>query len=394
MMMFENIYRGKTVLVTGHTGFKGSWISEWLSLLGARVVGYSLKPDPAIDVCYTTPHSHFNELNLRDQITAHVEGDVRKLDELVDTVSKQRPDFIFHLAAQPLVLRSYKKPHLTVETNVLGTLNLLEAVRRQETPCIMIIITTDKVYENVGWFHSYRESDMLGGHDTYSGSKACAELVISSYWRSFFAPKLGELGVAIAPVRGGNVIGGGDWAKDRIVPDSIRALSEGKAIEIRNRHATRPWQHVLELLSGYLHLGALIYRRRHMLSSVDQNEMSVALTKLHELCSPFNFGPFLNSNKSVGVLVEEILKHWPGKTLDNTTPGAPEEAGKLNLTIDKASHILGWQPKWGFEEAIQHTVDWYREFYANAHGRPEAVRELTQKQIIAYAEGLTYSVNE
>jgi CDP-glucose 4,6-dehydratase len=182
MMMFEDVYRGKTILVTGHTGFKGSWISEWLCLLGANVVGYSLKPDPSIDVCYTTPHSHFNELCLRDQITAHVEDDVRSLDGLVTTVSKYKPDYIFHLAAQPLVLRAYKEPHLTVETNVLGTLNLLEAVRRQETPCIMVMITTDKVYENVGWFHSYRESDLLGGQDTYSAhrGKACAELMISS----------------------------------------------------------------------------------------------------------------------------------------------------------------------------------------------------------------------
>ncbi len=186
VMMFENIYRGKTVLVTGHTGFKGSWISQWLSLLGANVVGYSLKPDPAVDMCCTSPYSHFNELALYDEITVSVEGDVRRLDELVAAVSEHRPDFIFHLAAQPLVLRAYEEPHLTVETNVLGTLNLLEAVRCQENPCIMIMITTDKVYQNVGWFHSYREPDKLGGHDTYSASKACAELVISSYWRSLY----------------------------------------------------------------------------------------------------------------------------------------------------------------------------------------------------------------
>ena len=198
--MFENIYRDKTVLVTGHTGFKGSWICEWLNLLGAKVVGFSLKPNSISDGCYTTPHSHFNELDLREQITAHVEGDVRNLDQLIETVCKHRPDFIFHLAAQPLVLRAYKEPNLTIETNVMGTLNLLEAVRRQEIPCVMILITTDKVYENVGWLHSYREPDMLGGHDTYSASKACAELVISSYWRSFFAPRLSELGVAVAPV--------------------------------------------------------------------------------------------------------------------------------------------------------------------------------------------------
>jgi CDP-glucose 4,6-dehydratase len=394
MMTFGNVYRGKTVLVTGHTGFKGSWISEWLNLLGAKVVGYSLKPDPAIDVCYTTPYSHFNELGLRDHITEHVEGDVRRLDDLVDTVSKHKPAFIFHLAAQPLVRRAYEEPHLTVETNVLGTLNMLEAVRLQKIPCIMIMITTDKVYENVGWLHSYREMDMLGGHDTYSASKACAELVISSYWRSFFAPKLGELGIAVAPVRGGNVIGGGDWAEYRIVPDTMRALSEGEDVRILNRSSTRPWQHVLELLGGYLHLGALIYRRREALSTARPNEMSVALAKLHELCSPFNFGPFLTSNRSVGVLVEEIFKHWPGNALDRPTPDASKEAAKLNLTIDKAYHTLGWQPRWSFEETIQHTVDWYHRFYKEAHGKPDAVKELTQQQIRAYSEGLRYAVND
>ena len=393
-MMFENIYRDKTVLVTGHTGFKGSWICEWLNLLGAKVVGFSLKPNSISDGCYTTPHSHFNELDLREQITAHVEGDIRNLDKLIETVSKHRPDFIFHLAAQPLVLRAYKEPNLTIETNVVGTLNLLEAVRRQEIPCVMILITTDKVYENVGWLHSYREPDMLGGHDTYSASKACAELIVSSYWRSFFAPKLSELGVAVAPVRGGNVSGGGDWAIDRIVPDAMRALSQGKAIEIRNRHATRPGQHVLDLLSGYLHLGALIYRRRHALSSVEPDKRGQALKRLSDLCSPFNLGPFITSNKSVGELVEEILKHWPGNDLDNTTADAPEEAGKLNLAIDKAYHTLGWQPKWGFADAVQQTVEWYSEFYANSHGNPHAVQELTRKQIKEYTDGLTFSVSE
>jgi CDP-glucose 4,6-dehydratase len=394
MTMFEGVYSGKTVLVTGHTGFKGSWISEWLCMLGANVVGYSLKPDPSTDACHTTPYSHFAELCLRDQITAHLEGDVRRLDEMATTVSTHKPDFVFHLAAQPLVLRAYKEPHLTVETNVLGALNLLEAVRLQGRPCIMIMITTDKVYENFGWLHSYREPDMLGGHDTYSASKACAELVISSYWRSFFAPTVGELGVAVAPVRGGNVIGGGDWAKDRIVPDAMKALAEKREIEIRNRDATRPWQHVLELLSGYLHLGALIHRRRAALRTAGPSRKSVALAKLDELCSPFNFGPFLTSNRSVAVLVEEILKHWPGKAVDKTAPGAPAEAGKLNLTIDKAYHTLGWQPKWTFEEAIQHTVNWYHKFYTGAQGNAKAVRELTQKQIRAYSDGLRYTVND
>jgi CDP-glucose 4,6-dehydratase len=255
-------------------------------------------------------------------------------------------------------------------------------------PSIIIMITTDKVYENVGWLHSYREPDTLGGEDTYSASKACAELVISSYWRSFFAPNLADWGITVAPVRGGNVIGGGDWAKDRIVPDAMKALHAGQKVQIRNRDATRPWQHVLELLGGYLYLGVVTSLRRQAFLEASQHARPDSLAKLAELCSPFNFGPSLASNKSVGILVDEIFKHWPGESIDNTKPGEPREAGKLNLAIDKAYHALGWQPRWSFEQAIQHTVSWYREFYSKAQGKPEAVRELTQGQIRLYSETL------
>ena len=385
MTMLENAYRGKTVLVTGHTGFKGSWLSEWLLLLGAKVVGYSL--DPANDVCFTSP-SHFTELDLRERIHAHIEGDITDLPKIQEVFSTFRPDFVFHLAAQPLVRRAYCEPYLTVETNVLGTLNVLEAARLQKRPSILIMITTDKVYENVGWLHSYREPDMLGGADTYSASKACAELIISSYWRSFFAPKLEEWGVTIAPVRGGNVIGGGDWAKDRIVPDAMKALHGETRVEIRNRNATRPWQHVLELLSGYLHLGALTSLRRQSFLESGPHGRSDALEKLAELCSPFNFGPFLSSNKSVGALVDEIFTHWAGESVDNTQSGEAKEAGKLNLAIDKAYHTLGWQPIWSFEQAVQYTVNWYSDFYTEAQGKPEAVRDITQGQIRLYSAGL------
>lgn len=385
MTMFENAYGGKTVLVTGHTGFKGSWLSEWLSLLGAKVVGYSI--DPANDVCFTSP-SHFTELGLRERIHAHIEGDVTDLQKVLATFSTYQPDFVFHLAAQPLVRRAHDEPHPTVETNVIGTLNVLEAARLQERPSIIIMITTDKVYENVGWLHSYREPDTLGGEDTYSASKACAELVISSYWRSFFAPKLDDWGITIAPVRGGNVIGGGDWAKDRIVPDVMKALHAGQQVEIRNRNATRPWQHVLELLGGYLYLGVVTSLRRQAFLEASQHARPDALAKLAELCSPFNFGPSLASNKSVGILVDEIFKHWPGESSDSTKPGEPREAGKLNLAVDKAYHALGWRPTWSFEQTIQHTVSWYREFYTKAQGKPEAVRELTQGQIRLYSDAL------
>jgi CDP-glucose 4,6-dehydratase len=355
-----------------------------------------LKKDPKLDPCYTTP-SHFLELDLHEQIAAHVENDVRFLNGVEETINRHKPDFIFHLAAQPLVLRAYAKPHLTVETNLVGTLNLLEAVRRQQKQCILIMITTDKVYEDVGWVHSYRETDSLGGHDPYSASKACAEHVISSYWRSFFAPAIDrreDFAVAVAPVRGGNVIGGGDWAENRIVPDAMRALAAGKALVIRNRHATRPWQHVLELLSGYLHLGCLIYRRRKILSAARSRERNEILRKLKEICSAFNFGPFLTSNKTVGVLVQEIFKHWPGTCHDQESTGAAPETGMLNLTIDKAFHLLGWQPKWSFEETIHHTVTWYRQFYESAQGNSKSVRQLTQSQIREYSKGLAYSVND
>ena len=395
-MIFDDVYRGKTVMITGHTGFKGSWLSEWLCMLGANVVGYSLKPDPKLDPCHTTP-SHFLELGLRDQIAAHEENDVRILNEVEATIHRHKPDFIFHLAAQPLVLRAYDEPHLTVETNLMGTLNLLEAVRRQHKQCILIMITTDKVYENVGWVHSYREPDRLGGHDPYSASKACAEHVISSYWRSFFEPavdRLEDFAVAVAPVRGGNVIGGGDWAENRIVPDAMRALAAGKELVIRNRRATRPWQHVLELLSGYLHLGCLIYRRRKLLSAPRLQEKDETLRKLKDVCSAFNFGPFLTSNKTVGELVQEIFKHWPGTILDQETTGSTLEAGMLNLTIDKAYHLLGWQPKWSFEETIHYTVTWYRQFYESAKGNYKSVRQLTQSQIQEYSKDLTYGVND
>jgi CDP-glucose 4,6-dehydratase len=401
MTAFESVYGGKTVLVTGHTGFKGSWLSEWLCLLGAKVVGYSLAP--AQDLCFTSP-SHFAQLGLRDRIAAHIEDDVTDWEAVHAAFIEHRPDFVFHLAAQPLVRRAYDEPLLTVETNVRGTLNLLEAARRENRPCIMIMITTDKVYENAGWLHSYREPDRLGGGDTYSASKACAELLISSYWRSFFAPHLAEKGITLASVRGGNVIGGGDWAKDRIVPDAMRALSgepgdptgeKGKQpVEIRNRYSTRPWQNVLELLSGYLHLGALTFRRRETFRNAGPQQKAVALSKLQALCSPFNFGPFLESNRSVETLVDEILKHWPGDKAYKTEANAPEEAGKLNLTIDKAYHMLGWHPKWTFEETIERTVHWYHEFYTRAHGNAEAVRELTQAQIRDYSAGLSYSMNE
>ena len=377
-MNFGDVYKNKTVLITGHTGFKGSWLSEWLLLLGARVVGYSLVEPPS-------EPSHFNALQLADYMTEDMRGDVRSLDALQSMINRHKPDFIFHLAAQPLVREGFNEPYYTVETNVMGSLNVLEAVRRENSNCIVIMITTDKVYENNEWVYSYRESDPLGGHDPYSASKACADIVTSSYQRSFFDDGQNtavDSTIAVASVRGGNVIGGGDWARDRIVPDCMRSLAGNKAIPVRNRRATRPWQHVLELLGGYLHLGSEIS------GAISQGNRE----RLRALCTSFNFGPQITSNKTVAELVHEILKHWSGEWEDFTEPGATYEAGRLNLTIDKAYHTLKWQPRWNFEETIKHTVDWYRQYYKAAQPEPATMRELTRQQIHSYAEVLNDNV--
>jgi CDP-glucose 4,6-dehydratase len=347
-------------------------------MLGANVVGYALEPN-------TNP-SHFIEIGLRDRI-AHVRGDIRDLNRVKAAISEYKPDFIFHLAAQPLVLLAYKEPRETIETNVMGTVNLLEAMRDYDRKCVLIMVTTDKVYENAGWIHSYRETDPLGGFDPYSAGKACAELCISSYMRSFFASPQ----IAAASVRGGNVIGGGDWAEDRIVPDAMRALSIGAPLAIRNRNATRPWQHALELLAGYLHLGRLLYLRQKKWYDADSCLRDEALSGLNEIRSAFNFGPHITSNRTVGSLVEEIFKYWPGASQDGTLPNAPREAGKLNLTIDKSYHILGWEPKWSFEETVAHTVNWYRRFYSPPR-KPNEIRDNTQEQIELYSTGLEYRV--
>lgn len=372
-MHFKDAYKNKTVLITGHTGFKGSWLSEWLLMLGAKVAGYSIKPP--------TAPSHFEATGLGEHLAADVRNDVRSLEHVQEVLRQTRPDFVFHLAAQPLVRTSFAEPRLTVETNVVGSLNVLEAVRRENRSCTVVMITTDKVYENVEWLHAYRETDPLGSSDPYSASKACADLLISSYQQSFFHRRSpDDPMIAVAAARGGNVIGGGDWAKDRIVPDSVRSLAENRSITVRNRSATRPWQHVLELLSGYLHLGAEL---SHAVEGRNEERLNL-------LCSAFNFGPNITSNRTVEELVQEILKHWPGEWEDFTEPGAAHEAGLLNLNTDKAYHCIGWHPQWNFEETVRHTVDWYRQYYSRRNPDPEFVRELTQRQIHEYADGLSY----
>ncbi len=369
--MFDSVYRDKTVCITGHTGFKGAWLSEWLLWLGAKVVGYALAPP-------TTP-ALYDELQLGQRLTSDIRGDVRSLSDIQTMLRHYQPDFVFHLAAQPLVRRAFEAPYETVETNVMGSLNVLEAVRQENRSCVVVMVTSDKVYRNVEWLHAYREADPLGSDDPYSASKSCAEFVIASYRQAFFQG-LGDPAqpvIAVASGRGGNVIGGGDWAADRIVPDCIRHLAQTQPIPVRNRHATRPWQHVLDLLSGYLTLGARLFR------ACDRTRPEMS-QQLPALCSAFNFGPTTASHHNVAMLVQTILKYWPGAWEDHAQPSDKPEAGILHLAIDKAYHVLNWQPTWSFETAVQETVAWYRQRYQTTASAPNALRELTQQQIASY----------
>jgi CDP-glucose 4,6-dehydratase len=353
--MFEGYYAGKKVLVTGHTGFKGSWLSLWLKELGAQVWGLAL-PAP------TQPNLY--EVIRPGTFIGEIICDIRDRAKLAEAIKRIRPDVLLHLAAQPLVRLSYAEPIETFETNTLGTANLLEAVRGAELGCPVVVVTSDKCYENREWEFAYRENDPMGGHDIYSMSKGAAELVAHAWYRSFFIPnpKLGPMATA----RAGNVIGGGDYAADRIVPDCIRALIQQRPIVVRNPRAVRPWQHVLECLSGYLWLGARLSRE----------------AKTSQIASPFNFGPPHASRQPVQKLVEEVLQAWPGSWVDQSDPGSPHEAVLLSLSIEKAGALLQWHPTWGFEEAVRQTVSWYRARHTDGGAD---LLELTRQQIRAYA---------
>lgn len=359
--ILENTYRGKQVLVTGHTGFKGSWLCEWLLALGAQVHGYALDPEPW--------QLLYSQLDLSPRLAGDHRGDLNETERLEALVAQLKPDFVFHLAAQPLVRLSYEIPVETFATNVMGTIHVMEALRRSNHRCVAVMITTDKCYENREWLHGYREEDPMGGHDPYSASKGAAEIAIASYRHSYFS-KPGSP-VLLASVRAGNVIGGGDWATDRIIPDCFRALREGNPIPVRNKTATRPWQHVLEPLSGYLSLGAALEQSR------DHPHPSRPATAA--LTSAFNFGPALSSNRTVAQLVEELLTHTGGEWSDASDPEALHEASKLNLSTDKAFHLLGWQPVWDFASTVKHTADWYLQ---NAAGSENGT--LTRRQITGY----------
>ena len=347
------VFRNKTVLVTGNSGFKGSWLSVWLMELGAKVIGLSMD--------LPSQPSHFASLGLESRMK-HVWGDIRDSDICNELIRTHRPDFLFHLAAQPLVRRSYAAPHETFSTNAGGTLNMLEALRLSQHPCSAVFITSDKCYDNVEQLWGYRENDRLGGKDPYSGSKGAAELVIRSYAESFFSA---DSPIRLAVGRAGNVIGGGDWAEDRIIPDAVRAWSGAMTLGIRNPRATRPWQHVLEPLGGYLALAASL--------SADSSLRGEA----------FNFGPPADQNYSVSDLLEEMRLHWPQASWQDTSePGAVYEAGLLKLCCDKALHRIGWKPILGFSENVEMTANWYRTFYT---GSPD-VWQLTVSQIRRYLD--------
>ncbi|MCE0484520.1 MAG: CDP-glucose 4,6-dehydratase [Methylacidiphilales bacterium] len=357
-----SIYSGRRVLVTGHTGFKGAWLCEWLLGLGAEVHGLAL---PAAEP------SLFFALEL-DRRIKHAIQDIRHFAELAETVRRLKPDFIFHLAAQALVRVSYREPVPTFATNALGTAHLLEAVRTAHFPCTIVAITTDKCYENDGRPRRFKESDPLGGHDPYSASKAAAEIVIASYRDSLFAH---GTDVALASARAGNVIGGGDWAEDRLVPDCIRALSVNNPIPVRNPGFTRPWQHVLEPVSGYLLLGAKLEAAR---AKKDAAEVA-------RYAQAFNFGPEPEANRTVCDLTEEVLRHWPGRWEQATQEKHLREAPLLSLDIAKAKEILGWHPRWNFSETVAQTMAWYREYEAKKSAAASMI-DFTQKQLRAYTE--------
>jgi len=330
--LFE-VYKNKKVLVTGHTGFKGSWLSLWLLKLGAQVTGYALDPKTEKDMYVLS--------DLESKISDN-RADIRNYDKIKKVIDDEKPEIIFHLAAQPLVLESYENPHYTIETNTQGTVNVLEAFRQSATAKILILITTDKVYENNEWIWGYRENERLGGKDPYSASKAAAEILISSYQKSFFDKNSSKL---IASVRAGNVIGGGDWAENRIVPDCIKAIENVEKIIIRNSSATRPWQHVLEPLGGYLLLGEKLLEEKSKFQGA------------------WNFGPFSENNKNVECLVKEVVKHFgKGEYKINQNPNAPIESNFLSLDITKAVQKLKWKPIFNFEDTIKYTVSWYKSY--------------------------------
>lgn len=347
----SDFWKDRRVLVTGHTGFKGAWLTLWLRLYGAHVSGVATEPD-------TSP-SLLEQFSLIGEID-HQILDIRDADQLSNAMITSQPEIVFHLAAQPLVRASYLHPVDTWSTNVMGTINVMESIRTMDTPVVGVFVTTDKVYLNREWQHGYREHDPLGGHDPYSSSKAAAEIAVNSWRQSFFTNPFDK---AIATARAGNVLGGGDWAQDRIFPDIIRSLRNGHEIGIRNPAATRPWQHVLEPLHGYMQLAERMKR----------SQESKETANLELLASAWNFGPLPEANRTVEELVDTAFEFWPGTSSDRSDVAAVHEATFLGLSIDKACRSLNWYPQWSFRDTIRHTVDWYRQVHEG--GCPRAIAE-------------------
>jgi CDP-glucose 4,6-dehydratase len=364
--MLRSAFESKRVFITGHTGFKGAWLTRWLLAFGAEVAGYSLPPlvGPETLKLPVGVGSLFDELKLSQRIR-HIEGDICDLEHLSDSIQEFQPEFVFHLAAQSLVRISYDWPVETFRTNVDGTIHLLESLRRLDGTVIAVIVTSDKCYENRELSTGYSEDDRLGGHDPYSCSKAMCELAAASFRDSFFS----DHRIRMATARAGNVIGGGDWAIDRIVPDCMRALRLGEPITVRNPHSVRPWQHVLEPLSGYLQLAAAMERDPA------------------RFCTAFNFGPNASSNRSVGELVKQILVYWPGSCRQHSLASQPHETKVLTLSTEKARQQLGWQSRWDFERTLQETVGWYRQQHADA-----SIEDITLAQIEEYQDNCNFQL--
>ena len=359
--MFENPFKNKTVLVTGHTGFQGGWLSLWLNTLGAKVVGYSLEPPSEPNL--------FEAVELSKDLYHNIRGDVRDFEKLYKVFADHRPDMVFHLAAQSLVRPSYKSPALTYETNVMGTVNVLEAARQTKSVRVIVIVTSDKCYKNQEWIWGYRENDPMGGHDPYSSSKGCAELVTAAYENSFFPPeKYGaDHEVGVATVRVGNVIGGGDWGEDRLIPDCVRSINQDKDIVIRYPKAIRPWQHVLEPLYGYLLLGAKLWK------------------KAPRYIGAWNFGSTDGKLWTVEDIAKKICNVWGNVKCVIDPDPHPHEAHSLTIDSSKARIMLDWNPQFKVAEALEKTIDWYKVYYQGAG--PNELKRYTAHQIEAYCLG-------
>lgn len=357
-MLNKSIWKDKKVLITGHTGFKGSWLSIWLKMMGAEAIGYALEP--------YTDRDNFVLSELGEKIT-HIVGDIRDYEHINEIFKRYKPEFVFHLAAQPIVRKSYIDPKETYDINIGGTVNLLECCRLTDSVEVIINITTDKCYENKEWIWGYRENDRLGGYDPYSSSKAGSEIVTAAYRQSFFNPeKFNKHGKNLASARAGNVIGGGDWQTDRLIPDCICSLEKNKPVIVRNPSAIRPWQHVLEPLSGYLLLAEKMYQNPG------------------KYCEAWNFGSDEGSMRTVSEITDLVIKNWgDGSWQDKSEKNAPHEAGILKLDISKATSLLNWKPIWNIEKAVRKTIEWYKSY------KKRDIYHLCEKQINSYVKDIS-----